>query len=223
MEKPWTVFLMANVASDPITECEIDIHQYPDEYVYYRNQLESPFQQRWIILMRIRNLTFNEAESSALNWLNKTRGTQRYIAKGFYLARGLMVDKYGPDFDSQAQDNADENMPLALEIVPYSKQESLEIMNVLYSKHIVWPPPPLDTVLTEFCNTPCVTHHVLSEQRENNYKAKMTQLPKPFQKQKCLADFVRMVDLHENAVSSISPTLLRRFVTVFAETLSVYW
>lgn len=229
-EKPWTVFLMANVADDPITQCEIEVHQFPDEYVYHRNQLEAPFNQRWVILMRLRYFPHKEAQANALYWLNKTRGTQRYIAKGFYLARQLMIEKYGQEYTFHHINLKKENvesivplheMPLSLDIIPYSKQEYLNIMNVLYSRHTLWPTCSLEQILDDYCKDPCsFVPHVLSESRTFMNQTKITQLPRILQKNKSLADFVRMVDLHDNSISTISPTLLRRFVTVFSETLA---
>ena len=193
----WSVFLIANVRDSPITEFEIHSDQNPDAYVYWLNRFVPPFNQRWVVLQRIKlpeNVSTTYAQFVRDMWRKKTRSLQRYIAKSFYLSQFLV---------SRRQAN--------LELTPWQRCEHEAAIEPYYNHHTLdWPPIPL---------------HILIERRENNaasftsssereYKRKHTQLDKHLQKENSIADIIRMVDIQVDAVKTLPNSLLERFIKV---------
>ena len=200
-KRMWSVFLIANVRDSPITEFEIHSDQNPDAYVYWLNRFVPPFNQRWIVLQRIRlpeNVSNTYAQFVRDMWRKKTRSLQRYIAKSFYLSQFLV---------SRSQAN--------LELTPWQRCEHEAVIEPYYNNHTLdWPPIPL---------------HILIERRESNgagftsssereYKRKHTQLDKHLQKENSIADIIRMVDIQVDAVKTLPNSLLERFIKVLTTT-----
>lgn len=128
---PWSVFLMVNVAQEPIRECEIHVHDNPDTMVFWRNWFTSPFKQRWVILMRITTASKNMAQLLQKKWLDKTRGVPRLIAKAFYLAKPLV-----------------ELGKADLEIIPWTLPEEKRLLQSQFLHGALdWPPRPLEKQL----------------------------------------------------------------------------
>ena len=192
----WTVFLMANVAESPETECEIHAHQTPEVLVHWRNRFEAPFNQRWLNLISINNI---ESKSRAFwlrdTWRAKTRGLQRYIAKAFYLAKPLI-----------------ETGEATLEVVPWPLEELKEVIAPYYKgRQLDWPPYPLLDILQERTDKN-ILH--FSSQYEEFYSAQRAALPLTLQKPNSVADHIRMYDIRHDVLQTIPTGLLQRFLNI---------
>jgi hypothetical protein len=190
---------MANVADDnsaSISECEIHMHHNPDAFVFWRNHFVPPFNQRWLILVRIR-ITKIKTQAYALElrdeWRAKTRGIQRYLAKAFYLAKPLV-----------------ELGEAELEIVPWPLQEYCDRMKPYYKDRLLhWPAIPLEEVLHNKENSQFWTSKI-----EASYQSRAQELPSDFIKKKSLADSIRMVDIQSDAIKTLPLSLLERYLSV---------
>lgn len=122
---------MVNTAQQPIKDCEIHINENPDTMVYWRNWFTAPFNQRWVIIIRIYTTSEKMARFIQQKWLAKTRGIQRYISKAFYLAKPLEESGKG-----------------CLEITPWSLEHERKAVNQrCLNGQLDWPPLPIiDTI-----------------------------------------------------------------------------